>query len=130
MGSIGNIQEFLVSTEPTQVGLSARIDELHGENMTLKRELEEWRVQATAESELRQQFEQEVKNLTVANQILHQDLQKSTMVAESFRRDINKYIHIVNGVMPLMDELNTGLTGNGGSGEVEPFLCPVVESRN
>lgn len=82
------------------MSFSARIDELHGENLTLKRELKQWRDQAAAESELRQQFEQELKEPRIANQILHQDLQKSAMVADCFRSDIYKYIHIVNGVMP------------------------------
>jgi hypothetical protein len=111
------------------VSFSARIDELHGENVTLKRELNQWRDQAAAESETRQQFEQELKELTIANQILHQDLQKSAMVVDCFRSDIYKYIRIVNGVMPLMDELRAGLTLNEGSGELELLLGPVVQSH-
>jgi hypothetical protein len=111
------------------VSFSAKIDELHGENITLKRELKQWRDQAVAESEIRQQFEQELKELTIANQILHQDLQKSAMVVDCFRSNIYKYIHIVNGVMPLMDELRAGLTLNEGSGELEPLLCPVVQGH-
>ena len=115
--------------QPTQVSFSARIAELCGENVTLKQELKQWRDQAAAESELREQFEQELKELTVANQILQQDLQKSVMVVDCFRSDIYRYIHIVNGVMPLMDELRAGLTLNEGSGELEPLLCPVVQSH-
>jgi hypothetical protein len=111
------------------VSFSGRIDELHGENVTLKQELKQWRNQAAAESELRQQFEKELKELTIANQILQQDLQKSAMVVDCFRSDIYKYIHIVNGVMPLMDELRAGLTLNEGSGELELLLGPVVQSH-
>lgn len=111
------------------MSFSGRIDELHGENVTLKQELKQWRNQAAAESELRQQFEKELKELTIANQILQQDLQKSAMVVDCFRSDIYKYIHIVNGVMPLMDELRAGLTLNEGSGELELLLGPVVQSH-
>ena len=108
------------------MSFSARIDELNGENVTLKQELKKLRDQAAAESELRQKFEQELKELTVANQILQQDLQKSVMVVDCFRSDIYRYIHIVNGVMPLMDELRAGLTLNKGFSESELLLYPVV----
>jgi hypothetical protein len=67
-----------------------------------------------------------LKELTIANQILQQDLQKSVIVVDCFRSDIYKYIYIVNGMMPLMDELRAGLTLNEGSGELEPLLCPVI----
>ncbi len=40
-----------------------------------------------------------------------------------------KYIHIVNGVMLLMDELRAGLTLNEGSGELELVLGPVIQSH-
>jgi hypothetical protein len=106
------------------VSFSARIDELHGENLTLKRELKQWRDQAAAESELRQQFEQELKELKIANQILQQDLQKSTAVADCFKSDIYKYIHIVNRVMPLMDDLRAGLTLNERSSELKLCYAP------
>jgi IS30 family transposase len=111
------------------VSFSARIAELCGENVTLKQELKQRRDQAAAESELREQFEQELKELTIANQILQQDLQKSAIVVDCFRSDIYRYIHIVNGVMPLMDELRAGLTLNEGSDELELLLCPAAQSH-
>ena len=48
-------------------------------------------------------------------------------MADRFRSNIYKYIHIVNGVIPLMDELRAGLTLNEGSGELEPLLDPVLQ---
>lgn len=102
---------------------------MHGENVTLKREIKQWRDQAVAESELRQQFKQELEELMIANQITQQDLQRSTMVANRFRSDIYKYIHIVNGVMPLMDELRAGLTLKEDFSELEPLLCPPIRSH-
>ena len=103
------------------MSFSARIDELHGENVALQRELIRWKDQAVAESELRRQFEQELNELKVANQELRRDFQKSAMVTNCFRSNTNRYIHLLNGVMPLMDELRAGLT----SGEGSTDLCPV-----
>jgi hypothetical protein len=47
-------------------------------------------------------------------------------VVNCFKSDIYKYIHIVNGVMPLMDKLRARLTLNEGSSELELLLSPVV----
>jgi hypothetical protein len=50
-------------------------------------------------------------------------------VVDYFRSDIYKYIHIVNGVLPLIDELRAGLILNKGSGELELLLGPIIQSH-
>jgi hypothetical protein len=60
-----NTPKFLIPTnltnllKPPQASFSAKIDELREENENLERELNEWKDQATAESKLQQDSEQE-----------------------------------------------------------------------
>jgi DNA repair ATPase RecN len=71
--------KFLIPTKknslkPLQASFSAKIDELREENENLERELKEWKDQATAESKLREDSEQERNQLRVANQTLQCEL--------------------------------------------------------
>ena len=50
-------------------------------------------------------------------------------MVDCFRSDIYKYIHIVNKVMLLIDELRARLTLNESSGELELLLGPVIQSH-
>jgi hypothetical protein len=47
-------------------------------------------------------------------------------VVDYFRSNIYKYTYIVNGVIPLIDELRARLILNKGSSELEPLLCPII----
>jgi len=51
------------------------------------------------------------------------------MVVDCFRSNMCEYIHIVNGVILLIDELRAGLILNKGSGKLELLLGPVVQSH-
>lgn len=57
IAEVFNYPKFPASTnppcQPSQVNLSARIDELQEENLRFERELKQWKGQATAESERR-----------------------------------------------------------------------------
>jgi hypothetical protein len=107
-------------TQPTQVSFSTKIDELRGENAKLEQELKQWRDQATEESRLRQQSEEELNKLKIAYQILQQDFQKSVVMAGCFKSDIYKSTGIVNRIMPLLEELSADLTLN------EHLLVPII----
>ncbi|PVH67456.1 hypothetical protein DL98DRAFT_507700 [Cadophora sp. DSE1049] len=100
---------------PPQASFSAKIDELREENENLERELKQWKDQATAESKLRQESEQERNQLRDANQTLQCELQKSVMAAEYFRSSISQYSQMVARIMPLMGELRNGLDLDGVS---------------
>ncbi|PVH69406.1 hypothetical protein DL98DRAFT_661712 [Cadophora sp. DSE1049] len=109
------VQETLMSTESPQASFSAKIDELREENKNLERELKQWKDQATAESKLRQESEQERSQLRDANQTLQCELQKSVMAADYFRSSISQYSQMVARIMPLMEELRNGLNLDGVS---------------
>lgn len=98
-----------------QASFSAKIDELRQENENLERELKQWKDQATAESKLRQESEQERSQLRDANQTLQCELQKSAMAADYFRSSIAQYSQMVARIMPLMEELRNGLNIDGVS---------------
>jgi chromosome segregation ATPase len=101
--------------KPPQASFSAKIDELREENENLERELKQWKDQATAESKLRQESEQERSQLRDAYQTLQCELQKSAMAADYFRSNISQYSQMVARIMPLMEELRNRLNLDGVS---------------
>lgn len=107
------------------MSFSAKIDELRGENVKLERELKQWRDQAAEESRLRQQSEEELNQLKIVYEILQKDFQKSVAMVGCFKSDIYKYTEIVNRIMPLIEELNSGITLNQGYNEMEYLLDPA-----
>jgi chromosome segregation ATPase len=111
------------------VGFIARIDDLQEGNLRLEQELKQWRGQATAESELRWRTDQELDQLKIANQTLHGELQKCAVPADYFRKNTSKYIHVMNRILQLMEELKTGTTDNEeASGELDPLLYHAAGS--
>ena len=98
-----------------QASFSAKIDELRDENENLKRELEQWKHQATAESKLRQEPEQQQSQLRDANQTLQCNLQKSVIAVDFFRSNISQYSEILARIMPPLEELRNGLNLDGVS---------------
>ncbi|KAH8650256.1 hypothetical protein BGZ60DRAFT_569573 [Tricladium varicosporioides] len=126
------MQQTLMSTESPQASFSAKIDELREENESLERELKQWKDQATAESKLRQESEQERNQLRDANQTLQCELQKSVIVADYFRSSISQHSQMVARIMPLMEELRNELNLDGvsddfGAWHIHPEVTNDVE---
>ncbi|TAQ88903.1 hypothetical protein B7494_g2758 [Chlorociboria aeruginascens] len=74
-----DILDMLMSVESTLASRSTRIDGLQRENAMLKQQLKQWKDQAAAESEHRQQLEHDLNGLTFTNQMLQLDLRKGRM---------------------------------------------------
>ena len=66
-----------------------------------------WRDQAAAELKIRQHAEEEVSQLRDSNQQLQLDAQNSETTAEYFRNSVLKYTHVLNKILPLLEELKT-----------------------
>lgn len=105
----GEILSIKLCDPGSQVSFSEKIQELQTENARLTQELSQWRDRATTASEFKQRAQEEVNQLTSANQRLQQEAQTNAMVAKHFINSTRKYVERVDRVLPLLENLRPGL---------------------
>ncbi|KAH8799666.1 hypothetical protein F5884DRAFT_863276 [Xylogone sp. PMI_703] len=123
-GSEDIVEEIFTSAEPPQASFSAKIDELQNDNLRIGRELEQWKDQAVAESDLRHCLEHELKQSKATNQALQQELQKSTATAAHFRDNTYRHALVIRGIMELVEGLKTEAKSNEELCELFPLPEP------
>jgi chromosome segregation ATPase len=92
------------------VSFSATISQLKGENAILLQQLHECKENMATELKYRQVLEGEVKQLSSAQEQLQEQIRQYAATAAFFKSSVSKYFTGLSKVLPMLDELRTGLS--------------------
>jgi regulator of replication initiation timing len=102
-----NLTEIRRKPVLTLDSFSTKLKVLREENARLNKELNKWRDRAATESNFKRHAEKEANQLRVTNQQLQKEACNNIITTDYFRRSVLKYAHVLNTVLPLLEESKT-----------------------